>query len=1696
MAQPATGVYRLVANRGTDRVMAENYETKQVVCVAKGAIPTEADLLNHANQLWEYTLSADGSTCTLRNVYTGRYIQPQSASSETFLTGDATNNIAITEASTSGMWMLSSGSYLHCDASFYVVNWWDANSEASFWTFEAVDITTDQIDAARADYQAYLAMNQNQADYTTRLLTYFTDEACTELNATYAAYTDDALRLALAADGIPAGVQDIAVKVKNNTWATREKEFRIHSYEPYADPVTWRSKLKTYSYTYMNNPTGINAALGDMLYVFVGGDVPENATLYLAGQYGFNPITSGTMGMALKKGFNAMRVPDDGASLFVLYTVDTGDQTRKVADYPNLTIHIEGGTVNGYWDKNRHTDTDYQEMLAATSSDYFFIKGDRHILHVSSANMKTLMPNAITACINWWDEMTRWEQELMGICKDVADGKREAAPDNLTGGEDFYPTYFNGHMLARCGEGLSGLYATEFLTNYYGGAENLILNYSPDNSDFDAWAPAHECGHVHQGAINMAGTSETTNNLFSNVVLYRTGKQMSRGEKLAQVLADFEAGKSWYLRSDFERMRMFWQLYLYYHVAGHNKAFYPTLFKLLRETPLQRVSTVDAATESLRFVEKCCEAAGEDLTDFFTAWGFFVPVENLVLDDYGTFTVTATPEAIAATKATISSYPVKNSAILLIEDRIEATERTDGVEGNKLTYDVAVGEAGALGQYTEFAVGATATTGSYVSAQTGTTLTMQGTGGVGFLVYDADGNLAAFSNSYSFELPLDLAESGNYNVVVIDADGTTGTVETVADAGTDEQKLYQLQQALQQADVYLSLIDESGMRVGFYPSDALATLQVLAEKARNAIDNGQTDRYVDLTADLSAELIVLERAEGLMISLQKGAYYTLTNANYGHNSYVDSDGTVKNNGGTVTDDYKWEFVSSGTDGLYYLRNVGQSTYAGSVTISNPVQATATTADESCLYSVTSRGDGSFLLKSKNGNDYSYMHEAANYKTVGWEQSATASHWYITRVGQTDLSDAYAQLDEMMTLTQVEVDRAMASMKTLQCTDASADYYIWSNAAHNDLNPSYLEPEPNGVVSALLDNNTATYYHSSWWANPGEYHYLAVDLGEGNGLDKFAFSYTTRSNNTHAPQTLVVEGSNNGTDYTEITTLTSTDETNPLPTAGGVDYTSDVISSITAYRYLRFKVTKTDGTNGNYYFFALSEFALLSGQTVVANKAAAALSEARSVYDNATTETELINAYDGLKPKYQALLEVNNDELLAQLNELIATMTTMKTERVASYTWPVTPTLQCTEASADYYISSNADHNALNSGTDGQGLAGLLDGNIDTYFHSAYYNSPDAYHYLQVDLGEGNAWDSFTFNYTTRNKAASNWYPSEIVVSGSTDGTTFTDITTLRSTDSGNPLPTASGTEYVSAPISGGTAYRYLRFTVTKSPKSVNTNYYFFVMAEFGLSRCGTVTHTDAYSGLSTQASLAALSALEKAETAVSAKASTTALKSAYNNLLSAYYGWMAETPVYTLTLSTVKYATLFLDSPVKIPEGLSAYTCALDGNTVVLTAVKTVIPAETGVVIYGDTPGSYPLYLSRTAGSVDGLPNQMIGFVTNTEVTESGTRYYALSYEGDKAAPTRVGFYRPATYNGGTFTAKANRAYLEVPGETSVKAFYLMGGEATEVVSPKADTFRTDEIYDLSGRRLPSLPSAPGLYIVNGKKVVITATNR
>ena len=106
---------------------------------------------------------------------------------------------------------------------------------------------------------------------------------------------------------------------------------------------------------------------------------------------------------------------------------------------------------------------------------------------------------------------------------------------------------------------------------------------------------------------------------------------------------------------------------------------------------------------------------------------------------------------------------------------------------------------------------------------------------------------------------------------------------------------------------------------------------------------------------------------------------------------------------------------------------------------------------------------------------------------------------------------------------------------------------------------------------MIDGNAGTFFHSTWNVSDPEekarviatHPYLDIALPEA--MRRIRFGYTTRSTGEYWPVSLTLSASSDGQNWTEIKELTTADG---LPTGAGATYQSDIIDLGRNYRHLR------------------------------------------------------------------------------------------------------------------------------------------------------------------------------------------------------------------------------------------------------------------------------------------------------------------------------------------------------------------------------------------------------------------------------------------------------------------------------------------------------------------------------------------------
>ncbi len=197
-----------------------------------------------------------------------------------------------------------------------------------------------------------------------------------------------------------------------------------------------------------------------------------------------------------------------------------------------------------------------------------------------------------------------------------------------------------------------------------------------------------------------------------------------------------------------------------------------------------------------------------------------------------------------------------------------------------------------------------------------------------------------------------------------------------------------------------------------------------------------------------------------------------------------------------------------------------------------------------------------------------------------------------------------------------------------------------------------------------------------------------------------------------------------------------------------------------------------------------------------------------------------------------------------------------------------------------------------------------------------------------------------------------------------------------------------------------------------------------------------------------------------------------------------YRSWyleeVAELPV---AISDAKYATLYTPAALTIPSGVTAYyISALTSTEATLTAISTTIPANTGVVLFAETPNTYNFAITEGGTAVDG--NKLVGQVA-AQTVEDGVAYTLQKSAEDASV---VGLFPKKAGEIAGFKAYMLASVLPTAGgEVKGISFRLDDTETgLNAISSAKDN---DVIYDLSGRRVGA--STRGLYIVGGKKVMV-----
>lgn len=320
-------------------------------------------------------------------------------------------------------------------------------------------------------------------------------------------------------------------------------------------------------------------------------------------------------------------------------------------------------------------------------------------------------------------------------------------------------------------------------------------------------------------------------------------------------------------------------------------------------------------------------------------------------------------------------------------------------------------------------------------------------------------------------------------------------------------------------------------------------------------------------------------------------------------------------------------IKVNADGTFKLYNWVNNHYLGA-----PADPTPVVTDEASAPSFKFIVTDENVVAIATGDKMVHIANHSNYKVINyWSTTDAASLWDVTVVPE-------------IVVTHEQYNAALTAKATVLFAMQTA-YGVLDATKYT----SNAKESSEGSYEGLIDGqyNDPSFFHSTYNSNPGDYHYLQIELNDA--MKDFYFYFKKRQgNNNNRPTEIEILGSADGNDFTTIKTINS-----GLPTdAAVIEYISEVVSATTNVKYVRFVVKTTNNAakdaGGVHPFFTFSEFYVLPATNDVSNLFTAYAeftSSSITSSEFATAAEALINAetvlaLSNIKKEVNALLTAN------------------------------------------------------------------------------------------------------------------------------------------------------------------------------------------------------------------------------------------------------------------------------------------------------------------------------------------------------------------------------------------------------------------------------------------------------------------------
>ncbi len=417
--------------------------------------------------------------------------------------------------------------------------------------------------------------------------------------------------------------------------------------------------LRVGAYSAYENPTGLYYSAGEHIRITLHS-APEGEVRLLVRDFREG---GGEDAYPLAEGANDITVRRSGLG-YIDYRHSRGGEATP------LRVRLAGGRINGVF--TRHDDAaTWQRLLAQAPAGILDMMGERCQLAYDVEGLRRGNPGRGPEMLALYDRIVELEQEIMGW-------EREGLHP---GNHLLCRVMWQGFMHA---DGLGAAFHNSTIP----GLSN------PDSLRREAWAVAHELGHVNQlkPGFCWAGMQEVSNNIFAAWCNYHLNPGQQRLEHEACANADgvvqrggrfdcyvnnaiaqrqlwqFQGGPDSGIGrvpgertgDHFVSLCPLWQLQLYFHVVLGQQDFFPRVHESLRAAADRELPHGRMRTEFCRYMG---DAARCNLGDFFLRTGMLSLMSRRV-EDYSPHMVSISEAMVEETLRALEQYPEPPSPVI------------------------------------------------------------------------------------------------------------------------------------------------------------------------------------------------------------------------------------------------------------------------------------------------------------------------------------------------------------------------------------------------------------------------------------------------------------------------------------------------------------------------------------------------------------------------------------------------------------------------------------------------------------------------------------------------------------------------------------------------------------------------------------------------------------------------------------------------------------------------------------------------------------------------------------------------------------------------------------------------------------------------------------------------------------------------